>query len=180
MKPFKDIVMKTETEQKEEEYNNYIVEHTRNVFTVYTRLKKYIENQSVEFKNELFHNIDEHDDSKWNDLEFYGYRQYFYPCKNEIKCQKTFDKSWLNHIHSNPHHWEYWAIPGVNKAIEIPFIYILEMMCDWTAMSIKFNNYPSNWYSQNKDKMIIHENSKLIIDSWLKIFDNIYEELKNE
>ena len=54
---------------------------------------------------------------------------------------------------------------------------IIEMLCDWTAMSVKFKNIPSKWFDANKEKMVLHQDTIQTILYWLPIFDNVYSQM---
>ena len=54
---------------------------------------------------------------------------------------------------------------------------IIEMLCDWTAMSVKFKNMPSIWFNDNKEKMVLHPGTIQTITHWLPLFDNVYNQM---
>ncbi len=78
---------------------------------------------------------------------------------------KKFDHAWFLHQKRNKHHWQYWVMPedttGV-KILNIPNIYMREMVCDWIGagkaqgkFSPNHDKYleTRNWYDANKDKL---------------------------
>jgi hypothetical protein len=116
-----------------------------------------------------------HDWSKFLPQEFVPYAKFFYGQKSPrnskgyYKPSNTgngaFELAWLHHIHSNPHHWQYWAIPSDSGGIEIkpmPYKYRLEMLCDWwgASMAQGFGGKCRTWYEANKDKMQLHPKTK--------------------
>ena len=46
-------------------------------------------------------------------------------------------------------------------------------------MSIKFNNIPSEWYKENKPKMLLHEETENTISRWIALFDKVAKEYVN-
>ena len=175
------MTMEDEQTKKEEEYSSYINAHIANVKLVW----KVIQDQLVgEFwlDDFVWHEIDSlikhHDESKFSLEEFDAYRQYFYPIDNATKNERFFNQGWLHHIHNNPHHWEYWIIPGVkNNVLPMHFVFAFEMLCDWCAMSVKFRNKPSEWYNDNKPKMLLHDKTVETVEHWLPIFDEVYSRI---
>lgn len=120
-----------------------------------------------------------HDQSKYDSCEFGGYRQFFYPENGNEKNIITFNHAWNHHQKTNDHHWEYWLLIGSSKieALKMDLPSIIEMLCDWTAMSVKFKNIPSKWFDANKEKMVLHQDTIQTILYWLPIFDNVYNQM---
>ncbi len=124
-----------------------------------------------------------HNLSKFRPSELIPYANYFYnlslgeyngfynPGNNE-----KFDIAWLKHIHRNPHHWQHWLLQqndGEQKAIEMPYNYMKEMLCDWNGAGKaqgKGNN-TKEWYLENRRKMILHQTTRGWLDK--KIIHNI-------
>lgn len=159
--------------ENDKKYREYITEHIYNVSKVWDRVKYKIKRQST---IELFHALDmrmyHHDVSKWELEEFEGYRQFFYPEKDAIRDKESFDIAWFHHIQHNRHHWNYWVIvddKGV-RSVPMPEIYVIEMLCDWGAMSLKFGDTPRQFYDNNKSKFVLHEKTIEIIERWIDIF----------
>lgn len=86
---------------------------------------------------------------------------------------KTFDKAWEHHFKVNKHHWDHWCynwelnesgIPlsecELSTPLEIPDRYIIEMICDWTAMGYKFNNTAKEYYLKNKNKIKLNPKTR--------------------
>lgn len=167
---------------KEKEYYDYIVNHIHNVHGVWEELQK----MKPDFLNDDFNwsSIDEllrkHDLSKLDTTEFAGYAQWFFPTNDGPKNKSWFQRAWLCHMHKNPHHWQYWVVYGTPQsvALKMPFSYLIEMLCDWTAMSLKFKNAPSIWFAGQE--VLIHEDSLQEIMKYLPTFDKIYEKLVKE
>jgi hypothetical protein len=121
--------------------------------------------------------IENHDNSKFLESEFDGYRQWFFPEGNEVKdreyAKKRMEQSWLNHIHNNAHHWQHWCIPTKSKLIvvEMPKVYILEMLCDWKGMSYNENSLSiKDFYEKNIGNMCLHEKTIDNINTFIDFF----------
>ena len=121
-----------------------------------------------------------HDMSKYDDEEYFAYCEYFYgKNKEENWVQDDFDYAWLHHQHNNPHHWQYWLLREDNgdlKPLEMPFLDVLEMVCDHWAFSWASDNLYEifDWYEKNSEKMLLHENTRTLYEEILsKIKDKL-------
>ncbi len=145
---------------KELEYRNYIIQHKKNVELSWDILKKDINDDCLYFTIDALIQI--HDNSKFSTEEFGKYRQFFFPNEGDEKSKTSFAFGWNHHQKSNPHHWQYWVMyKGGDhvEALKMPFEYIIEMVCDWMAMSIKFNTSLADWFYDNLDQMLFHEDT---------------------
>lgn len=116
--------------------------------------------------------INMHDNSKYARSEYGAYDDYFYGDNVGFKEKEAFDKAWLNHIHSNSHHWQHWILiedSGNIVPIEMPFTDVVEMVCDWWSFSWKNGNLYEifDWYEANKDSMLLHGNTRHLVESML-------------
>ena len=116
--------------------------------------------------------IENHDKSKFSANEFQGYRQWFYPEKGQNKNKVLADLAWNHHQKFNPHHWQYWLMwhPEKTIALDMDLKYIIEMLCDWTAMSYKFGVTPELFYNKDKYGMFLSEGTRLTVEYWLPFF----------
>ena len=151
---------------KIKEYTEYIKEHKENVikcFDTYIDIIKEVLDCDID---KVKRNVEIHDDSKFSNEEFEYYRQFFYPIDGEKKDKTIMNNGWLNHIRLNKHHWNYWVIVDAEgvTALDMPVEYIAEMILDWLAMSMKFNNSVKDFYKNNVDKMVLSTNTKILID----------------
>jgi hypothetical protein len=160
------------------EYSRYIKTHIKNVKTVWKSLQPYLKKlfkfeKTIQKQIELL--IASHDKSKYSEEEFLGYRQYFYSGGNKKVDKNFFNQAWNHHQKNNPHHWQYWIMwkPEGSIVLEMPLPYAIEMLCDWTAMSVQFKNSVTKWYSENKSDMFLHIQTILIIEYWLPIFEKV-------
>lgn len=114
------------------EYDAYISEHKHNVQSAYDWL---YENLPGVIRG---HSIDEdisvHDISKYRDIEYEAYDDYFYGEKTK-DVKEAFNYAWLHHNHNNPHHWQYWILINDDpengiEALPMSYNFIVEMICD--------------------------------------------------
>lgn len=69
-----------------------------------------------------------HDYSEVTDVEFTSYASMFIDGIDD----GSFDEAFLHHIHNNKHHWQHWVLhPG--RPVEMPYVYIAEMVADWMS-----------------------------------------------
>jgi hypothetical protein len=98
---------------------------------------------------------------------------------------QDINKAWLLHIHRNPHHWQYWVLINDNpeegeNLIEMPYNYIIEMVCDWWAFSWAKGDLTEvfKWLDEHKDYIKLHPNSRKTVESILAQIGDKIEELK--
>ena len=157
-------------------YSEYILEHCDNVKKAYKWL---IDHKII--KDKFSHRIQTHDISKYSKEEYDAYDKYFYGTQT-VEVKDAFNVAWLHHIHQNPHHWQHWVLindEDGTKALEMPEEYVIEMICDWWAFSHKSGNLEEifKWYKDHKANMIMHKNTKIMLE---EILDKIKKELKEE
>lgn len=155
------------------EYNDYLKEHIMNV-------------QNAEIW--LYDNIDlgqpegtgvyslDHDESKFSDIEYPAYDNYFYGGNKSYEVKQNFEYAWLHHIHNNPHHWQYWVLfwddptgKAPYKALEMPKHDVIEMIADWWSFSWKSGNLREifKWYDDHKKTIILNENTRELVEDIL-------------
>jgi hypothetical protein len=96
-----------------------------------------------------------------------------------------FDWAWLMHQKRNSHHWQYFICPqddGGFKTHPMRKADMMEMLCDWKgageAQGVKLpegghdvygDGYEMvrGWYDKNRDKMILHLDTKTFIEGHL-------------
>lgn len=83
--------------------------------------------------------------------------------------------AWLHHIHENPHHWQYWVLVNDDPeegaiALDIPYKYVIEMICDWWSFSWKTGNLYEifDWYDAHKNHMILSEYTRELVEEILE------------
>lgn len=156
--------------KKNEEYKKYILNHKENIRVAWNNIKSsekctlvlrknktyfdtiYPSHPIYDIEKESKREIDElilvHDDSKFGKEEFEPYRKNFYPISLEEKKENksNFFKAWKHHYTNNLHHWNWWSETG-NKSY-MTFNFVVEMCCDWIAMSMANKGNALQWFYQ--------------------------------
>ena len=75
-----------------------------------------------------------------------------------------FTLAWIHH-QKNKHHWQAWVSIGDKgslKPFPIPETYVREMIADWigAGTAISGEKDPRPWYEKNKQKMILHSETR--------------------
>ncbi len=116
----------------------------------------------------------EHDASKSKPDEYEAYDAYFYGGNRSYAVVQAFQRAWLLHIHRNPHHWQHWVLinddPGEGEVLlEMPYNYIIEMICDWWAFSWEKGNLSEifSWYDEHKDYIKLHPKTRETVEDIL-------------
>ena len=126
-----------------------------------------------------------HDASKNEPDEYDAYDQYFYGNNRSYQVVQNFNRAWLLHIHRNPHHWQHWVLINDDPkegvvALDMPYNYILEMICDWWAFSWQKGDLTEifGWYDEHKDYINLSPKTQRTVEGILeKIRDRLSEEL---
>ena len=116
----------------------------------------------------------EHDASKSNPDEYEAYDAYFYGGNRSYAVVQAFQRAWLLHIHRNPHHWQHWVLinddPGEGEVLlEMPYNYIIEMICDWWAFSWEKGNLSEifSWYDDHQAYIKLHPKTRATVEDIL-------------
>ena len=125
----------------------------------------------------LFHDLD-----KFLPDEWFPYARTFYApdgSKQYIESE-AFTLAWNFHQKRNRHHWQFWLITwdrGVTEPLPMPDVYRREMLADWIGAGraiaagngqIWLMTNTCDWYEKNKDKMILHPDTRAWIESELE------------
>ena len=166
------------------QYDNYLGQHRANVAQGYYWIRDNLPELLKDGPYDLEHQICfAHDESKEDIEEYNAYDAYFYGGNRSYAVVQAFNKAWLHHIHHNPHHWQYWILihdePKEDMTIlEMPYNYILEMICDWWAFSWKSGKLDEifKWYDEHKDYIKFHDKTRKIVEDILaKIKEKLEE-----
>lgn len=172
-------------------YDIYLTEHKANVAKAYYWLKGNLPEVLKENPPEIGMTgnfecdiCDMHDASKNYLDEYRAYDDYFYGGNKSYEVVKNFNYAWLQHIHRNPHHWQYWVLINDNPeegtvALDMPRRYIIEMICDWWAFSWKDGELTEifDWYKMHKKHMILSDDTRKTVED---ILDKIKKKLEEE
>lgn len=167
------------------EYNDYLNKHISYVNMAYDWLRINLpEITNIDNGFSSFIYFDYHDDSKYGIEEYEAYDAYFYGKENTKEINDKFNYAWLHHIHNNPHHWQYWVLINDDPkediiALDIPYKYVIEMICDWWSFSWKTGNLYEifDWYESHKKHMILSKNTRELVE---QILGQIKEKLDEQ
>lgn len=155
----------------------YILEHKKNVFIECIKLSKELKGKNK--LNIIIHAFT-HDLSKLSFKEFKPYTMKFFGGKHlsrqflelmslEDKCisqeevNENFNIAWEHHYKNNKHHWNYWI------GQDMPYKYIIQMICDWKGMSRKFGDTAQEFYLKNYKKMDLSWRTRMDIELILNL-----------
>lgn len=166
------------------EYDGYLIKHKQNVRQGFLWLK---ENLPELIPDNLYatieHLLNKHDATKTTMEEYEAYDEYFYGKNRSFQVINDFNKAWLHHIHYNPHHWQHWVLleddpDGGNVCIEMPYEYVIDMICDWWSFSWSTGNLYEifNWYEDHKKTMQLHKNTRKLVEDILSQIKNKLDE----
>lgn len=166
------------------EYDLYLEQHKGNVSKGYHWIEENLPEliiiiPGVDYEHQICF---EHDLSKSNLDEYEAYDAYFYGGNRSYRVVEEFRYAWLKHIQNNPHHWQYWILinyePNEGEIpLDMPYNYILEMICDWWAFSWNSGDLTEmfDWYEAHKDYMKLSPRTRENVEY---ILDKIREKLK--
>ena len=166
-------------DSKEKQYEDYITSHSENVNKVWQELCRQTEiNTTTDW--DITSLVKVHDESKYSSEEFDGYRKKFFPKYDGEGDENLFQRAWNHHQKMNPHHWQYWIMwkPEGSVALRMDINYVIEMLCDWTAMSLDFGQEDvSSWYERGKNEMFLNPETAKAVETNLPLFDNVLSAL---
>lgn len=131
-----------------------------------------------------------HDLSKYTPVEFFPsvkfYSGKFSPNAVDKKLNGC-SKAWLQHKGRNKHHYEYWVDYSIHEEVyaygcKMPMKYLAEMLADRYAACIAYygDEYTKadayNYFDLEKDKILMHAESKAVIEKALIIMRDESEE----
>lgn len=158
------------------QYDNYLEQHKGNVRKGYEWIRDNLPDLLIDI-----YGVDyawqigvAHDASKSEPEEYSAYDRYFYGKNRSYQVVQDFNYAWLHHIHCNKHHWQYWILINDNPnegeiLMDMPYNYILEMICDWWAFSWNSGNLYEifNWYEKHKDYMKLSDKTSKTVNDIL-------------
>lgn len=170
---------------QENKYREYIDSHKKNVISIFEEVVPNLRRIGISenMLDQTLNFVKSHDQSKYSEIEFDSYRQRFNPTTKETPNEEWFRSGWLHHLHQNPHHWQYWVLIGDTSnnpitALKMPIQYLIELLCDWAAMSLFQNNDIIFWYNQHKQYIVMHEETRQMLERMLVIFSIAINEIR--
>lgn len=169
------------------QYDQYLVQHKANVKKGLDWIQENLPDLIKGTDNIKWLIEFAHDQSKSEPDEYTAYDEYFYGGNRSFAVVQAFNKAWLSHIHRNPHHWQHWVLihddPNEpEEYIEIPYQYLIEMICDWWSFSWNRGDLKEvfSWWDKHKDYIKLHKNSRQIIISVLGQIKSKLEEQNDQ
>lgn len=156
------------------QYDAYLKEHCANVRKGFYWIRKSLPEILIDIPGVDYEwNILLHDDTKTIPCEYDPYDEYFYG-KKKKDTEKKFRYAWLQHIHTNEHHWQHWVLitddgrPSI-IALDMPYECIIEMICDWWSFSWKSGDLFEifGWYEENKKIMKLSKRTRETVENIL-------------
>ena len=185
--------LKSEEElEKEKEYMKYLEAHIGGVIRNFKHYfeplayddTKYIPLDTISFselvtaiKDKAF-TINDHDASKYDDVEFYPYRKHWYPTATEKTygdeyaqlAEEEYNEAWEHHYKMNDHHQKHW-IDANNTITDMSLSAIVEMICDWLSISDYYKSSTLDWWrsdQSDEERSYMTEKTRLITEELLE------------
>lgn len=154
------------------QYDLYLQQHRANVHKGFQWIQENLPEllaDGVAWQTEF-----SHDASKNEPDEYEAYDRYFYGNNKSYQVVQDYRRAWLFHLHRNPHHWQHWILINDDPkegeiALDMPYNYILEMICDWWAFSWQKGNLYEmfNWYDDHEAYIKMSQKTRKTVDDIL-------------
>ncbi|MGC3945322.1 MAG: DUF5662 family protein [Chryseolinea sp.] len=148
-----------------------VIPHKIAVYEAGMRLLPKLEDRlNLDIPEEQFKdNLWLHDISKFCNQEAFGYAMHDF--NNPRPSSKAlFDSAWHHHKMNNPHHPEHWFSvdrKGETAALEMPHIYVAEMVADWLGAGVTYGTPTGEWLMKNYPTFNLHYNTRLALNEIL-------------
>jgi len=118
-----------------------------------------------------------HDLSKLRPSEWMPYAECFYKPDGSKRKRyvesMAFKQAWSQHQKRNKHHWQAWVVimdRGELVPLPMPWRYVREMVADWigAGLAITGRMEVREWYERSKDKMILHPDTRNMVEGILR------------
>lgn len=168
----------SEKKAQAKNYKRYVDEHIENVNKAFSEFGPALCKALYIDLGRLKEMIEIHDQSKYSEEEFEGYRKYFYPTHledSESLNKYAFDLAWDHHVKNNPHHPEFWVRQDEDTGElipeDMPNTFIAEMLLDWQAMGYKFGDNAYQYWNSDKCKKFLSPVTREKVESVISIFN---------
>lgn len=153
--------------EKEKEYMNYLKAHIDGVVrnfklyfepialdeTNYPTMESVSLSELITAIKDKAFTIQDHDASKYEDVEFYPYRKHWYPTQTEkslgdeylTRIEQDYEDACIHHYKVNEHHQKHW-IDANNTITDMPLSAIVEMICDWLSIGDYYHSSTLDWW----------------------------------
>lgn len=184
-------------EERKSQYDDYLAQHISGVQKSYEEIIRPWLLESTDDEEfgqwikatdiaEMDLRIQNHDSSKYEEIEYTPYLDHFYPANGEYSDEESpeYKKAWLHHQHNNSHHWQHWLLlndtshveDGSDKfeALEMDMPSVVEMLCDWSSFQYYRPGSTANaWYSEHGDEMVFNDRTREIVEKILERFPEL-------
>lgn len=176
------------------EYLKYVLEHKKNVFKTCRKnglklhalthdLSKFLPSEFIPYANwfngrhgvAIANKLTDVSDSVLNE-------------HNMLK--QKFEIAWQHHFEYNKHHWNHWCYDWslyYNNDIKLedcklsepeymPGKYLMQMICDWEAMSIKFGGSAQSYYLNNYYQIQLNRESRWVLEGKLNLYSKYIDQ----
>lgn len=164
------------------QYDQYLERHRSNVKRGFDWLSENLPEITKGATNAGWNAEFAHDKSKDEPDEYEPYDAYFYGNNRSYQVVQDYQKAWLLHIHRNPHHWQHWILINDDPkegeiVLEMPYDYILEMICDWWSFSWHSGDLYEifKWYEDHSKYIKLAQTTKITVEY---ILDNMKNKLQ--
>lgn len=156
------------------QYDQYLTQHRANVKRGYDWLCDNLPEIIKDTVHAGYYTVYAHDKSKDEPDEYNAYDAYFYGNNRSYKVVQDYQRAWLLHIHRNPHHWQHWVLINDDPkegeiVLEMPYDYIVEMICDWWAFSWAQEKRDAifDWYQEHSKYMKLAPDTRKTVEDIL-------------
>lgn len=166
------------------QYDQYLDRHRTNVKKGFDWLSENLPELMTNALTARWNTEFAHDWSKNKPDEYEAYDAYFYGNNRSYEVVQQYQRAWLLHIHRNPHHWQHWVLihddmehGELETILEMPYDYIIEMICDWWSFSWQSGNLYEvfKWYEKHSEYMKLAPTTKITVEY---ILDKIKKKLQ--
>lgn len=178
MRIIEDIDLTDNDSERKIKYNDYLRKH---IGGVNKSFKEFIfpvlqedETFSAEDIAKIQDQINNHDQSKYQEPEYTGYLDWFYPSEKSPKDKTKFNYAWNSHQHLNSHHWQHWICRSdddEDTILDMDFASIIEMLCDWSSFQFLeefgLGGTANEWYKENGKKMLLSDKTREVVEKYL-------------
>lgn len=176
-------------------YLKYVLEHKKNVFRVCNRMGLFLHaftHDMSKFSPKEFVPY-----AKWfNGPYGIAIKDKLDGLSEDVKIKhelikNNFEKAWEHHYRNNKHHWQYWCYDWFKyetepespqlcycefiTPLEMPDQYLLQMVCDWEAMSMKFGGSVQQYYLKNYYQIHLNPKSRYRLENLLQVYTKYFD-----
>lgn len=133
-------------------FENTVIPHKIEVYKAgiqFIQMPAFNKILSANDKKIFRYNLFVHDLSKFSLIEATGYSRYD---RKTGVGKEVFTQAWHHHKINNPHHPEHWLNPdrdGACRPVNMPNLYIIEMLADWIGAGKTYGNTLEQWLPEN-------------------------------